>query len=100
MGNLMKTVVRQRSAEVIAIKDISLDMDSIVAYKCGGYVYTLVALFTEDCLVAGFHGEAAEDNPQYCTNSIEQSIAEAVDSGEDVKCFTDRKEYHRWAAKE
>lgn len=94
----MKTVVKHRSDAVIPIKDVSLDMESIVTFKSGGYVYTLVALFHEDGLSAGFHAEAAEDNPMYCTGSIESSIAEAVDSGEDVKCFTDRKEYHRWAS--
>ena len=95
----MKTVVRQRSAEVISIKDLLLDMESIVTFKSGECVYTLVALFHEDGLVAGFHAEAAEDSPMYCTGSIEQSIAEAVDSGEDVKCFTSRREYHQWTLK-
>lgn len=96
----MKTVVKQRSAEVISIKDILFDMESIVTFKSGECVYTLVALFHEDGLVVGFHSEAAEDSPMYCTGSIDDSITAAVDNGEDVKCFTDRKEYHRWAAKE
>lgn len=93
----MKTVVLDKNPESIAVSSIRTNGSTIIAFKTGEAVYTLIGIEDEDFnLLWAFHGEAADDQVLYQTTSFSDTIREAVENRENVVVFEKRSEFYSW----
>lgn len=94
----MKTVVLDKDPETIAVSSIRTNASTIIAFKHGDIVYTMIGVEDEDWnLLWAFHGEAADDQVLYQSTNFSETIREAVENRENVVVFEYRAEFYKWA---